>query len=305
MKNIILVLLLLISANALCMNESSISNVAKDTIVFRPSLLQMEFKWNSNVVKSRKFNIEEDDVLTVVIKNVLRMLGNDYNIRQVDAINLSDAIKFGTISIPKSEYDLETTDVTFTIANFKPGKSYTYLVMYKETIQDYFYVVVEEIIHFEINIGPFFSGMPKPDFVETPITKDNTGNTDTVMINDHGTNSQLTFAIGGVFHPWGYNPRAKISLRNTFIYLGFPLGETIGENFLLGLGFGYRGISLIGGIHIGKTKRLADGYTLNTRYPKSDFDLEKAKVNDVKIHPFAGITLDLAIVGKLFSGLSF
>ena len=305
MKNIILVLLLLISANALCMNESGKSTIANDTIVFRPSLLQMEFRWNGNVVESRKINIEENDVLTVVIKNVLKMLGRDYTIKQVDIVDLSSAIKFGTISIPKSEYDLETTDVTFTITNLEQGKSYKFLVMYKETIQDYFYVVVDEIIHFEINIGPFFSGMPKPDFVETPITKDNSGNADTVMINNHGTNSQLTFAIGGVFHPWGYNPRAKISLRNTFIYLGFPLSETIGENFLLGLGFGYRGISLIGGIHIGKIKRLADGYTLNTRYPKSDFDLEKAKVNDIKIHPFAGITLDLSIVGKLFSGLTF
>jgi hypothetical protein len=314
MKNIIIVLLLLISANALCQQETEEPSETKDSAIFYPSLMQMELKCNDKTV-TRKINIEEEDVITILLKNVFKTRAKEYYLKQVDIKDLSSAIKFGktdVISVLKNEMltqdvstiiDTSKIDVTFTIANLEPGKSYKYLVMFNDEIEDQFYVIVDEIIHFEINIGPLFSGMPNPDFVESSVTKDNTGNTDTIMIQDNGTKSKINFALGGVFHPWGYNPRAKISWRNIFIYLGIPFNEKLGENFLLGLGFGYRGISLIGGAHIGTIKRLADGYNLNTRYPKADFDLEKIKVNDIQIRLFAGIALDLDIVGKLFTGL--
>jgi len=145
--------------------------------------------------------------------------------------------------------------------------------------------------------------MPNPDYQEFSVTKDITGNADTVLVKDNGTKNQLNFAFGGVFHPWGYNPRAKISLRNVFLFLGLPLNQALGENFLLGVGVGARGFNIMGGVHVGTTKQLSNGYNLNTRYPKKDFDLDKTIIKDIQFSYFIGVALDLDIVGKIFTSI--
>jgi len=341
MKNFILILLLLISANALCQSTiekstcdslifatrdsvktailDSIKKSKSETIVEQPkpvyhqSLLKLELKKNNSNV-SRKINIEEDDVVTVVLKNVFKERAKEYYIKQVVVQDLSSAIKFGKTDLSFLTNDsltekykitdtLPVTDVTFTISNLEQGKSYKYLVMYKDTIEDQFYVTVDEIIHFEINIGPVFSSLQNPDFKSFTATRDQNGNEDSVTIKDNGTNNQLNFVIAGVFRPWGYDPRANVSLKNFFIMLGIPLNKTLGEHFLFGCGFGARGINIVAGLHIGTKNRLADGFNLNTKYSSQDIDLEKIVTKEISFAYFAGLVLDLGIVGKLFSSI--
>lgn len=127
-----------------------------------------------------------------------------------------------------------------------------------------------------------------------------------ISLTEQRSDGQMSVVAGALLRPWGYNPLRRIGdsdwFTKTAFYVATPLSGEILKEFYFGIGYGTRGITLVGGTHMFRiTKPLStvvlDEVIQAAPWQQSVSDLTNSRI---KLSPFVGIQLNSSLFSTFF-----
>lgn len=246
---------------------------------------------------------EKDKVLLTIIYVPSNAVTISFRLQKVAEMELPPIIRYGQY-INKVVGTLDTLSIP--LIELKGDKKYYYelksvIVGEKDTsTQCGFFLEVHAMTHLEASIGPVFSWIRLNNFVTTPFLPSG----DSLTIKNNNSVKSLSFVLGAVVHPWGYDQRATLGARNILFFFGLGINdkEKIWENIFIGAGYGFRGINLIIGSHIAFNTTLIEGYVENGIYASDRIpDIDKITTKNITFGVFASVSADAGAFLKIFS----
>ena len=172
-----------------------------------------------------------------------------------------------------------------------------------DTASYYFNVRRYRPVYAEASIGPIVSTSRTVTHTADQFTVEGEPR---VVLNETEQGGRVEVAAGALLRPWGYNPLASPhgwgKLRSLALYAATPLSGRFLESLYAGVGWGARGITVVGGVHVYERTTPLDGVTVGVPQAAPAWldEADELTRRDVHAAAFVGIQLNSSLFGSFF-----